>query len=121
MKKKHTRKIAAALAVLLAALTIYTFPLIKAVAVMGVVSSIEIRDGSLQKGAVDVRIPGGWRTLKKDWFPMMLTFDADGLYRRITGTDDTHMTVFNPEKPLMELISGIAASEGLFAWQPPQK
>ena len=91
---KHQRRMLILLLCLTAAAFIYyTFPLLKAMAVMSVVSSREIRDGSLQGGAVDIDIPGGWHTLRSDWFPLMLTYDDDGLYRRVTGTDDTHLTV----------------------------
>lgn len=33
---------------------------------------------------------------------------------------DTHMTLYNPSDDLLDLIKQIAASEGLFVWQPPQ-
>ena len=35
----------------------------------------------------------------------------------ISEPDDTHMTVFNPDKELMDLISEISSSEGLFVWE----
>lgn len=34
--------------------------------------------------------------------------------------DDATMTVFNPDEELLRLIEALAASEGLFVWQPPQ-
>ena len=34
--------------------------------------------------------------------------------------DDATMTVFNPDQELLKLIEALAASEGLFVWQPPQ-
>ena len=36
----------------------------------------------------------------------------------ISEPDDTHMTVFNPDDNLLELIGSLAASEGLFVWKP---
>ena len=36
----------------------------------------------------------------------------------ISEPDDTHMTVFNPDEGLLELIKSIAAGEGLFVWKP---
>ena len=36
----------------------------------------------------------------------------------LSGPDDTHMTVFNPDEKLLKLIEAIAASEGLFVWDP---
>jgi hypothetical protein len=38
----------------------------------------------------------------------------------LSEPDDTHMTVFNPDPQLLELIKSIAAGEGLFVWRPPQ-
>lgn len=38
----------------------------------------------------------------------------------ISEPDDTHMTVFNPDKNLLELLKALAASEGLFVWKPEE-
>ena len=36
----------------------------------------------------------------------------------LSEPDDTHMTVFNPDPQLLDLIKAIASSEGLFVWKP---
>ena len=36
----------------------------------------------------------------------------------LSEPDDTHLTVFNPDTQLLELIRQIASSEGLFVWKP---
>ena len=36
----------------------------------------------------------------------------------LSEPDDTHMTVFNPDSQLLEMIKEIAQSEGLFVWKP---
>ena len=36
----------------------------------------------------------------------------------LSEPDDTHLTVFNPDPQLLELIRQIAFSEGLFVWKP---
>ena len=36
----------------------------------------------------------------------------------LSEPDDTHMTVFNPDKETLELIRKLAAGEGLYVWQP---
>lgn len=36
----------------------------------------------------------------------------------LSEPDDTHMTVFNPDKQLLELIRTISTAEGLFVWKP---
>ena len=35
--------------------------------------------------------------------------------------DDTYITVYHPSEEAIELLSSLAASEGLFAWKPEQK
>ncbi len=36
----------------------------------------------------------------------------------LSEPDDTHLTVFNPDAQLLELLRQLAAGEGLFVWQP---
>ncbi len=36
----------------------------------------------------------------------------------LSEPDDTHMTVFNPDKETLDLIRLLAAGEGLYVWQP---
>ena len=36
----------------------------------------------------------------------------------LSEPDDTHLTVFNPDSQLLELIRQIASGEGLFVWKP---
>ena len=36
----------------------------------------------------------------------------------LSEPDDTHLTVFNPDSQLLELIRQIAFGEGLFVWKP---
>lgn len=38
----------------------------------------------------------------------------------ISEPDDAHMTLFNPDEDLLELVREIAQSEGLFVWQPEE-
>lgn len=37
----------------------------------------------------------------------------------LSEPDDTHMTVFNPDRETLELIRKLAVGEGLYVWQPP--
>ena len=39
----------------------------------------------------------------------------------LSEPDDTHLTVFNPDPQLLELIMQIASGGGLFVWKPPVK
>lgn len=36
----------------------------------------------------------------------------------LSEPDDTHLTVFNPDAQLLELLRQIAPGEGLFVWKP---
>lgn len=36
----------------------------------------------------------------------------------VSEPDDTHMTLFNPDEQLLELVKVVSASEGLFVWKP---
>ena len=36
----------------------------------------------------------------------------------LSEPEDTHLTVFNPDPGLLEMIRAIASGEGLFVWQP---
>jgi disulfide oxidoreductase YuzD len=36
----------------------------------------------------------------------------------LSEPDDAHMTVFNPDEQLLELIRTISTAEGLFVWKP---
>ena len=36
----------------------------------------------------------------------------------LSEPDDTHLTVFNPDSQLLDLIRQLASGEGLFVWKP---
>ena len=36
----------------------------------------------------------------------------------LSEPDDTHLTIFNPDESLLELVRPIALAEGLFVWKP---
>lgn len=36
----------------------------------------------------------------------------------LSDTDSTYLTLFNPEDELLELVTTLAGSEGLFVWKP---
>ncbi len=36
----------------------------------------------------------------------------------LSEPDDTHLTVFDPDPELLELIRQIASGEGLYVWRP---
>ena len=38
----------------------------------------------------------------------------------LSESDDTHMTLFNADEELLEMVKDIAGSEGLFVWKGPE-
>ena len=54
------------------------------------------------------------REMKKRYLYVMI-----GESMILSEPDDTHLTVFNPDAELLELIKQIALGEGLYVWQPP--
>ncbi len=50
---------------------------------------------------------------------MLYIFVGDSMI--LSEPDDTHMTLFNPDGELEELIRTVAAGEGLYVWQPPHE
>lgn len=36
----------------------------------------------------------------------------------LSEPDDTHLTVFNPDEKLLELLTALAVGEGLYVWKP---
>ena len=39
----------------------------------------------------------------------------------LSESDDTHMTLFDPDEELLDLVRQLSASEGLFVWKPKGK
>ena len=55
------------------------------------------------------------RIMRKRFVPI---FIKDALI--VSEHDDTHMTIFNADDDLLDLVTAIAQSEGLFVWNPGQ-
>lgn len=47
-----------------------------------------------------------------------ITYIRTGDTMLLSEPDDTHMTLFNPDDQLLNLVKTLAAGEGLFVWQP---
>jgi len=75
MKKTLMRYLLPA-ALLLVGLTL-AFPASRAVVVMGVYSALEQQDSVLTQEDITLKIPGGISTKEKDWFPFVITYNAD--------------------------------------------
>ena len=57
----------------------------------------------------------------RDWIqerkPIYVVLKSSDAMISISG-DDHYMTLYNPDKELLELVRTIATSEGLFVWKP---
>ena len=70
---------------------------------------ISIDDGATWNPALDQLA----EEMRERWFYIRL---GDAMI--LTEPDDTHLTLFNPDEKLLNLVRAIAGSEGLFVWQP---
>jgi len=62
------------------------FAFFKSVFVMSIYSASEKKNSILKKEDIDIRIPGGLSTLRKDWYPFVITYNADG-FKYFAGED----------------------------------
>jgi hypothetical protein len=76
------------------------FPFSRSLAVMSVISATEQRDSVLKDEDIRIHLPGGLTTPKKDWYPFVITFNADyfGAYvnRPVDLTILYNFGAFNP-------------------------
>lgn len=62
-------------------------------AVMGVYSKINEADSLMTTEEIDLSIPGGLTTLRSDWYPFVMTFEANSGFRRFTGDSSLSLTI----------------------------
>lgn len=62
-------------------------------AVMGVYSKMNETTSLLKSEDIGLSIPGGLTTLRSDWYPFVMTFEADRGFRRFTGDSSLHLTI----------------------------
>ncbi len=62
-------------------------------AVMSVYSKINKSDSLLASENIDLSIPGGLTTLASDWYPFVMTFEANSGFRRFTGDPSLSLTI----------------------------
>ncbi len=98
MKKYRLVKIIIAFVLLVG--LVLAFPFSRSLAVMSVYSAAEQRDSVLKNEGVRIRLPGGFSTPEKDWYPFVITFNADyfGAYvnRPVDLTILYNFGAFNP-------------------------
>ena len=73
-------------------------------AVMGVYSKMNENTSLLKSEDIELSVPGGFSTLRSDWYPFVMTFEANSGFRRFTGDDSLSLTIlynfpaFSPAK-----------------------
>ncbi|MBQ8549476.1 MAG: hypothetical protein IJ427_13335 [Lachnospiraceae bacterium] len=73
-------------------------------AVMGIYSKMNERTSLLHTEGIELSIPGGLTTLRSDWYPFVMTFEANSGFRRFTGNSSLDLTIlynfpaFSPTK-----------------------
>ncbi len=62
-------------------------------AVMGIYSKINEKTSLLKTENIHLSVPGGLSTLRSDWYPFVMTFEADHGFRRFTGDSSLSLTI----------------------------
>jgi len=62
-------------------------------AVMGVYSKMNEKTSLLHSESINLSIPGGLSTLNSDWYPFVMTFEANSGFRRFTGNSSLDLTI----------------------------
>ena len=73
-------------------------------AIMGVYSEMNVKTSLLTSEDIELSIPGGLSTLRSDWYPFVMTFEANSGFRRFTGDSSLDLSIlynfpaFSPAK-----------------------
>ena len=92
MKRKKIKFLLPIVLGLFLLLSILFVPLVKSIVVMKVMSIYEQQNSLFQDEDIDVSIPGGLSTDQKDWYPFVITYNADQGFSRFTG-EDVRLTI----------------------------
>ncbi|MBC7959157.1 MAG: hypothetical protein H7X94_04745 [Vallitaleaceae bacterium] len=71
------------------------FQFASSVIVMSVYSLSEANNSLLKKENIEIDMPGGWSTLKKDWYPFVMTFNNDEGFSDFSGKDVELSILYN--------------------------
>lgn len=74
-------------------------------AVMGVYSKMNENTSLLQTEEIELSVPGGLSTLRSDWYPFVMTFEANSGFRRFTGDSSLDLTILY-NFPAFSLLKG---------------
>lgn len=95
MKKKPLKLILPLLVGLVLLFSIAFVPFIRSVVVMKVFSIYEQQHSLFHDENIDVSIPGGLSTDEKDWYPFVITYNADRGFSGFIGEDARLTILYN--------------------------
>ena len=81
---------------MIAAIIFFLSPIsacLRSMIVMGVYNKIQEKDSLLEEYGIELAIPGGSSTTEDDWYPFVMTFNADASYSRYIGEKDARLTI----------------------------
>ena len=68
-------------------------PYVRSLAVMKVYSYMNEKESLMREKAIDIEIPGGGATEEDDWYPFVMTYNADSEFRQFTGKSGARLTI----------------------------
>lgn len=94
LQPKQTRFFAGRILALLLLFCLSPFSrLFYSMAVMGVYSKMNETTSLLSTEDITLSVPGGLSTLRSDWYPFVMTFEANNGFRRFAGDDSLSLTI----------------------------
>ena len=69
------------------------YPYVKSLAAMKVYSYINEKESLMDEKGIQIQIPGGNATKDKDWYPFVMTYNADAQFQSFTGDRDARLTI----------------------------
>jgi len=95
IKKVSVKKIAIGLGVIVLFVVSPFFQVVKSYAVMAVYSGIHEHHSFLEDEGIKIKIPGGLRTLGKDYYPFVMTYDSSKAFSDIMGEEMDLVILYN--------------------------
>lgn len=109
------------------------WPYAKSMAVMKVYSYMNEKQSLMNEKGIDIDIPGGGVTKERDWYPFVMTYDADERFQSYTGLADARLTImynfpafdiskgrsllFDRESPYYNGFYGAYTADGKFGFE----
>lgn len=90
------KKLAKAAIIILIAAVILILPpmrMFESMAAMSVYSAMNYSESLLKEENIQINMPGGWSTGQADWYPLVMTFNADGGFSNFIEKPNTRLTI----------------------------